>query len=367
MSHLSDGHPRRDSSLARIGGIVLWLSILGFVLLVVMAMDETSDAKAAARLGQAKQSLHEIQLSVERFHIDCEVYPAYLTGGGRDYAAQVDVNAAEPFTGITVLNDLTRVPDPLVRQGYLSYPRNPFAIGMGAGDSHWRTDIHQLQLAIPGTGGQDPLRNGEGGLGASCGTRFGQFCQTVGQVLADPRYPQIVYSQYEPPLAEQSPSYAGIGYPFWDIYTGDQPKPYLPGEFFYKSSGVMRSADAAASAAGPVRPDKPRTYIMGLYCPRTDQGKDVIGDEQQVLGWVEGADGKLGWDPAGTKCWPWTRSTVEPQLRGGSPFAAGLPGEAHQYQYGNPNGVRDGIALVLTSGTPEEYAGAKKSGEVDSE
>lgn len=358
--------PRRGLSLAPLGGIVLWLSMLSFVLLLVMAMDETSDAKAAARLGEAKRNLHDIQVSVEQYLIDNEEYPAYLIGGGRDYTAKVDVNAARPFGGILVLTDLTRVPDPLVRLGYLSYPRNPFTAPEGRGDTHWRTDVHQMQLAIAGSDEQDPLRNGEGGLGSTCGTRFGQFCQTVGQVLADPRYPQIVFSQLEQTPTEPYPSYAGVGYPFWDLYTGDQPKPYLPGEFFYKSSGVTLSADAATSEIKPILPDKPRTYIMGLYGPRTDKGKDVIGEEQQVIGWVKGADGQLSWDAAAVKCWPWTRSTADPQRREGCPYLPGQPGEAHQYQYGNPNGVRDGLALVLTSGAPEEYEGSKKSAEIES-
>lgn len=338
-----------NGSMAALGTIALVLGVLGFTLLLVMAMDEATDAKAATRLGQAKQNLHEIQLSVERFWVDCENYPPYLIGGGRDYTTTVDPSAGKPFDGILVLNDLTQVPDPLVRQGYLNYPSNPFMLREGDSDYHTRIEIHALQLAIPG-GGADPLRNGEGGAAATCGTRFGQFCQTMGQVLADPRYPQVYYSQYELPPAQPYPSYAGVGYPFWDIWAGAEPKPYLPGEFFYKSNGWLRSDAAATSAQGPVAPVKPNGYIMGVYGPLTEKGIDVIGAEQQVVGWTPGADGKLGWDTAGTQVWPWTRSTSAPGQYDGCPYLPGKPGAQMQYEYGNPNGVRDAIVMTLTDG-----------------
>jgi hypothetical protein len=350
MLKQSKWNPHKGSGLASMGTMALVLTILGFILLMVLAMEDVTDAKDTARLAEAQQNLHDIQLSTERFWVDNDVYPAYLTGGQRLFTRQADASADRPFEEPRVIVDLTQVPDPLLRQGYLEYPRNPFM----KGDEAACVAVHQMQLSIPGAGVVDPMRNGDNSMGGTAGTRFGSGCGIMGQVLADARYPQVVYTSDEIVGGGPYPSYADTGYPFYDIYAGDQPKPYLPGEFFYKSNGVTLSADSVASETEPVLPDKPRTYIMGLYGPRTDKGKDIIGDEQQVTGWVAGADGKLGADPAAVKCWPWTRSTLDPAGREGCPFLPGKPGEAHQYQYGNPNGIRDGLALILTSGSPDE-------------
>lgn len=349
-------NPQRGFSLAPIGGIIVWLSLLGFVLLLVLAMEDVTESKEAAKLTEAKQSLHDIQLSVERFCVDNQAYPDYLIGGNRYVTTRIDDSAERPFQELRVIDDLTQLPDPLVRTGYLTYPRNPFI----KGDTAACLAVHKMQLSIPGTGGADPLRNGDGGVGNLGGTRFGSGCSAMGQVLADARYPQISYTPDELVNGGPYPSYADTGYPFWDIYSGDQPKPYLPGEFFYKSNGIALCFDAAASATTPVRPVKSNGdssldgYIMGVYGPRTDKGKDLFGAERQVNGWTKGADGKLVRDPAGILVWPWTRSTVAADTYDGCPYTAGTTNEDYQWSYGNPNGVRDALALILTAGPDVE-------------
>lgn len=346
--------PRRGLSLAPLGAIVLWLCMLAFVLLLVLAMQDVTGTKESAKLDEAKQGLHDIQLGVERFCVDNKAYPDYLIGGNRYVATQIDESAERPFKEQRIIDDLTQLPDPLVRTGYLSYPRNPFVHG----DRAACLAVHHLQISIPGRSMADPLRNGDSGSGSTGGARFGSGCSAMGQVLADARYPQISYTPDEIASGGPYPSYADTGYPFWDIYAGDKPKPYLPGEFFYKSNGAALSTDASASATGPVLPVKTGSdgsydgYIMGVYGPLTDKGKDIIGAERQVIGMVKGADGKLALDPAGTQVWPWTRSTVAAEQYDGSPYMSGAvaAGDAYQWSYGNPNGVRDAIALVLTAG-----------------
>jgi hypothetical protein len=356
MARFHAQNPQRGFSLAPIGGIVTWLSLLSFVLFLVMAMEDVTDSKETAKLAEAKQNLHDIQLSVERFCVDNKIYPDYLIGGNRFVTTQIDESVERPFTELRVIDDLTQLPDPLVRTGYLIYPRNPFI----KGDQAACLAVHHMQLSIPGSGAADPLRNGDGGIGIHGGTRFGSGCSAMGQVLADPRYPQISYTPDELVGGGPYPSYADVGYPFWDIYSGDKPKPYLPGEFFYKSNGAALCVDAAASATGPVQPLKTGSdisydgYIMGLYGPLTDKGKDIIGAERQVTGWTKGADGKLVRDPAGIQVWPWTRSTTSSEQYDGSPYMSGTASDAYQWSYGNPNGVRDALALVLTAGPDVE-------------
>jgi hypothetical protein len=336
------------SGLTAFATLALTLSVLAVALVVVLAMEDTTKTREMALLAEAKQNLHAIQLAIERFSVDNDEYPAYLTGGSRYYSAQVDVSSQQPFEDIRVIEDLRPVSDILLREGYFSvYPDNPF---VKAGQPSM-TAVHQMQLSIPGSGVADPLRNGGEGAGAVCGTRFGQYCTLMGQVLADARYPLLTYPQGEQGHDAQYESHAATGYPFWDIWAGDQPKPYLPGAFFYKSSGIVLSADATASAQAPVRPAKPAGYILGLYGPLSDKGKDIIGEEQQVAGWTAGTGGKLGLDAAGTQVWPWTRSTASPEEYGGSPYSPGKSGAAFQWEYGNPNGVRDAIVLVLTAGS----------------
>ena len=356
MANLHARIPQRGFSLAPIGGIVMWLSMLSLVLLLVMAMEDATDSKEAAKLAEAKQGLHDIQLGVERFCVDNQAYPDYLIGGNRYVSTEVDEKAERPFQELRVIDDLTQLPDPLVRTGYLTYPRNPFIKGEMAAC----LAVHKMQLSIPGVAGADPLRNGDGGAGSLGGTRFGAGCSAMGQVLADARYPQISYTPDELVNGGPYPSYADVGYPFWDIYAGDQPKPYLPGAFFYKSNGVALCDDAAASATMPVLPVKSSVndgldgYIMGVYGPLTDKGKDVIGAERQVIGWKKGADGKLVRDPAGVQVWPWTRSTAMAEQFDGSPYTPGTASDDYQWSYGNPNGVRDALALILTAGRDVE-------------
>lgn len=341
------GHSSGLQVLAR---VALLTGAFGLVLSVVLAMDTLNIAKEKARSAEAKQNLHDIQIAVEHFFLDFGEYPPYLSGGSIEYAQLVDATSPRPFQHVQQVTDLTQVADPLLRNGMLTrYPANPFLYF----DTPGSLKIHQQQLAMPGSGGADALRNGEGGIGASAGTRFGPACSLMGQMLADPRFEQLTYVGTEVAGTAPVPSYCSNGYDCWDIWAGDAPKAYLPGAFFYKSNGILAASAAAASAAGPVRPERISHYILGVYGPVSDQGRDVIGAEVQVRGFTARADGTFMPDSSGAMVWPWTRSVADPKAYDGSPYGIqGLPTN-QQFAYGNPNGVRDGVLLVLTTGAVE--------------
>lgn len=133
--------------IQRLGTLCLLAVTLGLCLLVVMAMEDTTDAKANAKDAQAKDNLHAIQLSIERFAVDSEgCYPEYLIGGSRDCATTIDPSARLPFNDTITVTNLATLPDPLIRVGYAtSYPNNPFV----KGDIQARLAVHKMQASNP--------------------------------------------------------------------------------------------------------------------------------------------------------------------------------------------------------------------------
>ena len=71
------------SGLRPLATLALTLSVLAGALVVVLAMEATTSTRETAMLAEAKQSLNAIQLAVERFWVDNDEYPAYLTGGSQ--------------------------------------------------------------------------------------------------------------------------------------------------------------------------------------------------------------------------------------------------------------------------------------------
>ncbi|MBN2081650.1 hypothetical protein JW859_05510, partial [bacterium] len=112
-------------------------------------------------------------------------------------------------------------------------------------------------------------------------------------------------------------------------------------------------------------------YMLGGYGGIRTKGRDVLGDERRITyllrtngggggGGVPGDgedptpwQGHGGFATEPLEVWPWTRSEVssDPEDLGGSPFAPSNVGDTNeQLEYGNPNGFRDAIILVLTAG-----------------
>ena len=99
----------------------------------------------------------------------------------------------------------------------------------------------------------DMMRNGKNG--PVRGNRFGGNCQILGNVSADLRFPQFVaVAPGQPPQVFASQADFD-GYKFYDLWIGNRPKLYLPGEFFYKSNGPIVAADPQSlDASRPIKP-----------------------------------------------------------------------------------------------------------------
>ena len=369
--------------------IELLVVIVIIGILAAIALPNFIKIKDKAKEAEVKANLHNIQLTVERFAVDTEgAYPRYLIGGEPKYAANVNIGSSNAFTNVQEVDPVEGVSDPLIRRGYIdAYPRNPFVRNGIA--------VHQVQSDLPSSGANDdPLRNGFPDS-IDLGTRFGPYCTTMGSVLADPRYPLWTYVNMATGRLEPNKStWANIQYEFWDMWIGNKPLPYLPGEFFYKGVGPIVAVGTEDAQTLPIIPTETDQYMLGGYGSLRTKGKDILGRERQIIYFIRraaagswfadaalngpqnpGSTGPMsshvpGGGPGGPgsggitldqlKIWPWTRSENDDDITDphpmGSPFSPANAGDSNeQLQYGNPNGVRDGIILVLTAG--EDYIG----------
>jgi prepilin-type N-terminal cleavage/methylation domain-containing protein len=366
--------------------IELLVVIVIIGILAAIALPNYIKVKEKAKEAEVKANLHNVQLSVERFAVDTEgAYPNYLIGGEPKYAQTVNTgSSANAFSQIRECDPTEGVSDPLIRRGYIdAYPRNPFTRNGVA--------IHQVQENLPSaTNGDDPLRNGPDGDAAQegLGTRFGPYCTSMGCVLADPRFQTWVFVDIDTGTYEDKDTWCNIEYEFWDMWIGNKPLPYLPGDFFYKGAGPIVAIGTTDAETNPILPTEIDQYMLGGFGGIRTKGKDILGEERQITyflrsagsNWLADANwsngdtvsptpmqgdpgdpgdpGGPGFDTYALEIWPWTRSEVStnPSEREGSPYCPADVGDTNeQMQYGNPNGIRDAIILVLTAG--EDYIG----------
>ena len=313
--------------------VVLAAIILGLFLLPVNRHDY--------RGAELKAKLHNIQLSVERYAVDNEGnYPQYLIGG-------------EPGSAGAEMAS-----DPLLRGGYLdAYPGNPFSRPR---DQYKGLAVLELQRQLSkSTAGPDPLRP-DYPDGDSYGYRFGRDGSLMGQVLCEARWPTRQGVDPATGEAVEHPTWADVEYRFWDIWLDKIPKPVMPGEFFYKSAGVtgvprddlvIVPGEVAYPKYPVVYPEKQDIYILGAYGKLGTKGKDVIGDEHcctlsYLAEEAEASDAPVEERIQTVEYWMGTNSELDPAGRQGSPYST----HCEEQHYGNPNGFRDGVILVLTNG-----------------
>jgi prepilin-type N-terminal cleavage/methylation domain-containing protein len=366
--------------------IELLVVIVIIGILAAIALPNYIKVKDKAKEAEVKANLHNIQLSVERWAVDSEgPYPNYLIGGEPKYAAQVITSAsAGAFNQVTEIDPIERASDGLLRRGYIdAYPKNPFTTNGVA--------IHRVQENLPtSTTTDDPLRNGQGASGVDYGTRFGPYCTSMGVVLADARYKNWVYFDIDGGTRNVENTYCNVEYNFWDMWEGNKPFPYLPGMFFYKSVGPIIAVGNEDASIDPILPIQSDQYMLGGYGSIRTKGKDILGEEEQIIYFQRSDAGSSNWladaslsnpgmtgtgpmqgGPGGgpgdvgaggntgktiLEIWPWTRSQTASDEYQGSPFGPANVGDSNdQLQYGKPNGTRDAIILVLTAG--EDYDG----------
>jgi len=331
-----------------------WLTVLVilFGIFILVGLVLPSFIKVTGHGGkeaEAKANLHNLQLSIERYAVNNDgAYPAYLIGGEPRWAAKVQMAASGPLPkGFSDISDCdpTQVSDPLLRAGYIdAYPRNPFVRdGMA---------VHRVQEDLPTSlTGNDPLRNGALEA-ATAGTRFGPYCTAMGQVLCDPRYPKWQYANPATGAAEPRDTWATVEYRMWDMWQNGRGKdPWLaiaPGQFFYKSMGDIFLVDAKhIGEETPLLPEKTDLYMLGVYGGLRTKGKDILGTEERADYYFT-KPGSVS--SVRAYFWPWTRSQNGAENREGSPYLAAAGMLDCQVGYGNPNGIRDGLVLVVTAG-----------------
>ncbi len=354
------------------------MAVCIIAILAAIALPNYIKIKGKAKEAETKSALHNIQLELERFAVDREgAYPDYLIGGDNSVFIGA-TSSAITVNGFTQQIPASQCSDTLLREGYVtSYPRNPFVNDSRA--------VWRIQSSVG-----DALRN-MSETGSRYGTRFGAYGKVMGQVLCDARWISRKYTD-DTGNTTYTDTYSSIQYDFYDIWLGNMQKPFLPGSFMYKGMGDIMpnpglrhhliSAKLNNSSGAvqfdswdqPTYPISISRYMLSAWGAFHTKGLDVLGEEPYVVfNWKStrrtgGSAGAIFSPQAGVALnvpgtmdmWsllgvpPWTRgvnrSHVGPLW--GSPFGPGT--DEQQLNYGNPNGRRDALILLLTAGDDQD-------------
>jgi prepilin-type N-terminal cleavage/methylation domain-containing protein len=370
--------------------LLVVITIIG--ILAAIALPNYIKAKDKAKEAEVKSNCHTIQIALERYATDHSgAYPNYILGG--DKRGWDDRAGCRALTS-TDTEDLRPVRDPLIHFAYVtSYPDNPF---IDPGDG--------VTSTISWTGASYDLGDGD--------VRFGWTGEIMGNTLDDPRFlfkdfglanrSRLVYTlgtQETGPVYSQA--YIGIlqpnspnsfycmgGIPQWSEVNVGQSDPeagaikgFWPGQFFYRAGGDFFIANpqnmdpATYSQIWDWPYMRVNKYIVGGYgSPRTD-GVDVIrltcldgttaslknGNTADAMdGTISGEFYQNHSDPTSNTSHPdYAGIRVEysnPEVCGGGERGL-MPQFPYQeagtkdWIFGAPDGYRDGIVLVLTSGS----------------
>jgi type II secretion system protein G len=357
--------------------LLVVITIIG--ILAAIALPNYIKAKDKAKEAEVKANCHTIQIALERYATDHSgAYPNYILGG--------DTRGWDERAGCRALtlppSEDTRPPrDPLIHFAYVySYPDNPF-IDAGEG----------ITSVIAWTGASLDLGDGD--------IRFGWTGEIMGNTLDDPRY---LFSDYNTPTRLQwtlypvTNAYLGIlnnrspnsfycmgGLPQWSRENlgqsdleGEAIKAFWPGQFFYRAGGDFFVANPL-NVTGAEYEDiwgwpymRVNKYILGGYgSPRTD-GLDVIRlttvegaaastQGGAISGMISGQFYQDHSDPNRAASHPDFDVQIgysNPEVFGGGerglmPQMPYYSAGSHAWLFGAPDGFRDGVILVLTSGS----------------
>ena len=366
--------------------LLVVITIIG--ILAAIALPNYIKAKDKAKETQARASLHSIQIACERYHTDFEKFPPFLLGGDIEGWKSWHLRYDEAnITRETPGNKW--VSDPLLIWGYLqSYPANPFVDkGLAV----------VAQTGLP----SNPALGVQSGDGDP---RFGFQGTAMGNLLDDPAwskhritgYPAVETSMIELPRTLQNATQLGF-VPFQNgtVYLGggrvlranagqgnlgggapildangalQYAFTFWPGNFFYRGLfeiPILRKGYTHYDPGGNPGTETDR-YIMGVYGAFGTNGQDAIRLETH--------------DFNGNQLWyhqppPWNPTVPTyysdifcgygddvsgegmPEVAGGGNAFDGpwypydFPnGDYGDYVYGAPDGVPDGIILLLHAG-----------------
>lgn len=274
-----------DKGFTKIELIIAVIIIGAYVVLALPCLTASLDEEREA---QVKLNIHEIQMAIERYHVDNGYYPRFLLGGDqkgwREWHLRNDEADIAPDEASNNL-----VVDVLIEYGYLdSYPKNPFV------------DDGMAIIKSTAAMGSGPLKNHRFGDGDP---RFGYRGDIMGNGISDPEYYKhriIGIPPVETPLIEtrrtlddktvkrlgfiEPPD--GIHYMMGGRKAFDRwgnvitVATYWPGNFFYRSiflpprdrSGRWTWYDPGTIPGGREH----NHYILGGYGSNRTAGMDII-------------------------------------------------------------------------------------------
>lgn len=354
--------------------LLVVITIIG--ILASIALPNYIRAKNKAKEVQVKSSVHNVQTAVERYAVDNGDYPPFLIGG--DVEGWRHWHTRFP-SSISIIPSARYINDPLIIGGYLdSYPKNPF--------------ISNGMAVVAQTGHFNPPP--EGYKAGDGDPRFGFNGTIMGNGISDPKffkrwYQDMEYQSvateltldltavdpFQKGFLDEHSSPAGLHYTFGGRRNGGTTIAlWWPGNFFYV--GYQEILVARKGWTVPIPGilhggSNFYTYIIGGYGDYQTEGLDAIRLEEtdstgQQIYWKLPSAFGTNFEFMVPCTYYIGQSFMFSGRPGGLPTCAGGGNEFagplwpheyvdHKFIVGAPDGVPDGVLLVLSSNQDSSF------------